>query len=79
MTEEKEKVARFVYFPHTGNKPNDEKRQIVRMLYNSGLSVRDVSARMGVTFQAVHSMLVRMGVRRRPAGGSTGSHSRRKK
>ena len=79
MTEEKEKVARFLYFPNTGNKPNDEKRQIVRMLYNSGLSVRDVSARMGVTFQAVHSMLVRMGVRRRPVGGSTGSHSRRKK
>lgn len=74
-----EKKVRFGYFPHTGNKPNDEKRQIVRMLYNSGLSMRQVADRMGVTFQAVHSMLHRMGAVVRDSGGSTGSHSRRKK
>jgi hypothetical protein len=74
-----EKKVRFGYFPHTGNKPNDEKRQIVRMLYNSGLSMRQVADRMGVSFQAVHSMLHRMGAVVRDAGGSTGSHSRRKK
>lgn len=77
MTEPR--IVKFGYFPNTGNKPNDEKRQIVRMLYNSGLSVRQVSLRMGVTFQAVHSMLQRMGVTLRPSGGSTGTHSRRKK
>lgn len=77
MTEKK--VVRFGFFPHTGNRPNDEKRQIVKMLYNSGLSVRQVSDRMGVSFQAVHSMLQRMGAPLRPSGGSTGGHSRRKK
>jgi len=46
-----EKKIRFSYFPHTGNKPNDEKRQIVKMLYYSGLSMREVAERMGVTFQ----------------------------
>ena len=74
-----EKKVRFGYFPHTGNKPNDEKRQIVKMLYNSGLSMRQVADRMGVTFQAVHSMLHRMGATVRDSGGSMGSHSRRKK
>ncbi len=77
MTEKR--VVRFGYFPNTGNKPNEEKRQIVRMLYNTGLSTRQVAERMGVTFQAVHSMLRRSGVQLRGHGGSTGSHSRRKK
>ncbi len=64
---------------HTGNKPNDERRTQVRDLYLSGLTVRAVADKVGVTFQAVQSMLDRMGVPRRPRGGNTGSHSRRRK
>lgn len=64
---------------HTGNKPNDERRNQVRDLYLSGLTVRAVADKVGVTFQAVQSMLTRMGVPRRPRGGNTGSHSRRRK
>jgi transposase len=64
---------------HTGNKPNDERRNQVRDLYLSGLTVRAVADKVGVTFQAVQSMLNRMGVPRRPRGGNTGSHSRRRK
>jgi transposase len=64
---------------HTGNKPNDERRNQVRDLYLSGLTVRAVADKVGVTFQAVQSMLDRMGVPRRPRGGNTGSHSRRRK
>jgi len=41
-----EKKIRFSYFPHTGNKPNDEKRQIVKMLYYSGLSMRSATSRI---------------------------------
>ena len=74
-----EKKVRFGYFPNTGNKPNDEKRDVVKMLYYSGLSVRQVADRMGVSFQAIHSMLHRMGATVRKPGGSMGSHSRRKK
>jgi DNA invertase Pin-like site-specific DNA recombinase len=79
VVEKAERKVRFVYFPHTGNKPNEEKREIVRMLYNSGLPMRAVAERMGVSFQAVHSMLHRMGMRVRGHGGMTGSHSRKKK
>jgi DNA invertase Pin-like site-specific DNA recombinase len=74
-----EKKVRFGYFPHTGNKPNDEKRQIVRMLYNSGLPMRVVADRMGVSFQAVHSMLHRMGLPVRGHGGMVGSRRKKKK
>jgi len=41
-----------------------------------GLSIRQVAERMGVTFQAVQSMLARRGIPRRPRGGNTGTHSR---
>jgi DNA invertase Pin-like site-specific DNA recombinase len=79
VAEKPERKVRFGYFPHTGNKPNEEKREIVRMLYNSGLPMRAVADRMGVSFQAVHSMLHRMGMTVRGHGGMTGSHSRKKK
>ena len=79
VAEKTERKIRFGYFPHTGNRPNEEKREIVRMLYNSGLPMRAVADRMGVSFQAVHSMLHRMGMVVRGHGGMTGSHSRKKK
>lgn len=67
------------YAKSSGNQPNEERRVAVKALYDAGLSVRSVADRIGVTFQAVHSMLQRMGVTMRPRGSSTGSHSRHKK
>lgn len=67
------------YFRHTGNKPNDEKRQIVIMLYRSGLTLRECAKRMGITYQAVHFLLKRSGEPLRGRGGNYGSHSRKKK
>ena len=64
---------------HAGNKPHAIRRAKVRALYRSGLSLRDVAHEVGVTFQAVHRMLVRMGEPIRKNGGNTGSHSRHRK
>jgi hypothetical protein len=57
---------------------NERRRQIKR-LYATGLTLRQIAAAYGVTYQAVHSMLERMGVQRRPRGGNQGSHSRRRR
>jgi len=57
---------------------NERRRQIKR-LYATGLTLRQIGAALGVTYQAVHSMLERMGVPRRPRGGNQGSHSRRRR
>jgi transposase-like protein len=70
------KVKRFA---HTGRRPNDDRRQAVLALYQSGLSIRDVGILIGVTPQAVHSMLQRMGAPRRPRGGNKGGHSRHRR
>jgi len=73
-------AERYYFFPHTGNQPNDEKRDVAKMLYvDKGLSLRDVATRMGVTYQAVHSLLKRAGVDLRGRGGNQGAHSRRRK
>ena len=54
-----------------------EKREMVERLYvTEGLSIRQVAERMGVTFQAVQSMLARHNIPRRPRGGNNGPHSR---
>ena len=54
-----------------------EKREMVERLYvTEGLSIRQVAERMGVTFQAVQSMLARHNIPRRARGGNQGSHSR---
>lgn len=66
-------------FAHTGRRPNDERRQAVLALYQSGLSIRDVGQLIGVSPQAVQSLLQRMGVERRPRGGNQGGHSRHRK
>ena len=67
------------YARHAGNMPNEHRRHTVRVLYESGLSIRDVSVRIGVSFQAVHALLKRSGVVLRPRGCNVGSHSRHKK
>ena len=67
------------YARHVGNMPNEERRHTVRVLYESGLSLRDIGVTIGVTFQAVHSLLKRSGVEMRPRGYSVGSHSRHRK
>lgn len=66
-------------FAHTGRRPNEERRQAVATLYQSGLSIHAVAELIGVSPQAVHSMLQRMGVQLRPRGGNQGSHSRHRK
>jgi transposase len=67
------------YAKHSGNQPNDARRFAVKSMYEAGLSVRAIAERIGVTFQSVHSMLQRMGIKMRPRGASTGSHSRHRK
>lgn len=64
---------------HTGNKPDLEKRAEAVRLYQTGLSLRQVGLLMGITFQAVHSLLTRSGIPLRKRGGNQGAHSRRKK
>jgi hypothetical protein len=59
---------------------NLQKRNRVRALYeDEGMSIRHIAAELGVTFQAVQSLLARMGVPRRPPGGNTGSHGHRRR
>lgn len=64
---------------HKGNMPNEERRQQVLSLYAQGLSMRAVARELGISFQAVHGLLVRMGATRRRRGGNQGQHSRRRK
>jgi IS30 family transposase len=73
-------APKYLYLgPPNGPLPNLERREIVRMLYVSGLSVREIGIQTGRTHQAVHSMLQRMGIPLRKRGGNTGSHSRHRK
>lgn len=65
-------------FKHTGRNPNEARREAVRAMYEAGMSIRTIALRVGTTYQAVHSLLQRIGVPLRPRGGNTGSHSRRK-
>jgi hypothetical protein len=64
---------------HTGPKPNVVRRERVRALYLAGYSLNAVALQLNVTRQAVQSLLVRMGVPRRPRGGNQGTHSRQRK
>ena len=66
-------------FLHTGRKPNEDRRQAVSSMYQGGMSLRAIADMVGVTPQAVQSMLTRMSIQRRPPGGNTGGHSRHKK
>jgi len=65
---------------HTlGRRPNEARREQVRKLYLNGMSLRMIAQEVGTTYQAVHSLLVRMGVPLRPQGGNSGPHSRHRK
>lgn len=66
-------------YAHTGRRPNESRRQAVAAMYQGGMSLRAIADMVGVSAQAVQSMLVRMGVARRPPGGNTGGHSRHRK
>lgn len=57
----------------------EERRTIVASLYAEGLTTRQIAAQLNVSYQAVHQMLQRLDIPRRPRGGNMGSHSRRKK
>ena len=59
--------------------PDLAKREEVATLYASGLSIRQIAEKLGKSFQAIQSMLVRMGIPRRPRGGNQGPHSRHRK
>ena len=66
-------------FVHTGRTPNEARRVAVKAMYDGGMSVRQIAALVGTTYQAVHSLLQRSGMQLRPRGGNTGSHSRHRK
>lgn len=66
-------------YAHTGRLPNESRRQAVAAMYKGGMSLRAIADMVGVSAQAVQSMLARMGVDRRPPGGNTGGHSRHRK
>lgn len=55
------------------------RRQHMKKLYLEGMNLRQVASVFNVTYQSVHQVLTRMGVRMRPRGGNTGSHSRRRR
>jgi transposase len=59
--------------------PDLVKREEVATLYASGMSIRQIAEKLGKSFQAIQSMLVRMGIPRRPRGGNQGPHSRHRK
>lgn len=54
-------------------------REVVKTLYEVGMSLRQMATQLGKSHQSIQQMLARMGVPRRPAGGNQGSHSRHRK
>jgi len=56
-----------------------ERRALIAKLYAEGQTTRQIAERLGISYQAVHQMLQRLDIPRRPRGGNMGSHSRRKK
>lgn len=56
-----------------------ERRALIASLYAQGQTTRQIAERLGISYQAVHQMLQRLDIPRRPRGGNMGSHSRRKK
>lgn len=59
--------------------PRAERRARLLAMYQSGMTLRQIAAAMGVSFQAIHETLRRAGARFRPRGGNNGSHSRHAK
>lgn len=65
--------------PFVGSIPDIARRELVGSMYQSGMTLRQVAEALGITYQAVHSLLVRANIPLRPRGGSTGGHSRHRK
>ena len=65
--------------PGNNAKKQEERRQRMRRLYESGMTLRAVAEKMGCSFQSVHQVLRLMGVPMRTRGGNMGSHSRRRR
>jgi transposase len=65
--------------PKYERKTQAVRRQQMKQLYQEGMNLRQIAAAFNVTYQSVHQVLVRLGVRMRPRGGNRGSHSRRRK
>jgi Mor family transcriptional regulator len=55
------------------------RREMMRILYADGWTVRAIAARYECSFQNVHQILIRVGTTMRSRGGSRGSHSRHRK
>ncbi len=56
-----------------------ERKSMIASLYIQGWTTRQIAAKVGISYQAVHAMLQRLNIPLRPRGGNMGSHSRRKK
>jgi DNA invertase Pin-like site-specific DNA recombinase len=69
-------VGRHAFTYRLMRPQNTERRTQVREMYARGLSLRAIAKELGCTHQAVHELLARMGIPRRPRGGNQGSHSR---
>lgn len=65
--------------PDASSLPLAERRRLVAELYQSGHTTRQIAEQLGVSYQAIHQMLQRLDIPRRPRGGNMGSHSRRRK
>lgn len=65
--------------PRVGGIPDLARRELVGSMYQSGMTLREVGKSLGISYQAVYSLLKRAGIPVRPRGGSTGSHSRHRK
>jgi len=58
---------------------NEARRAKIQAMYAAGKSIRQIATELRCTFQNVQSILVRLGVPRRPRGGNQGPHSRHRK
>lgn len=65
--------------PDASSMPLAERRRLVAELYQAGHTTRQIAEQLGVSYQAIHQMLQRLDIPRRPRGGNMGSHSRRRK
>ena len=56
-----------------------ERRARLVTMYTGGMTLRQIAASVGVSFQAIHDCLKRAGVTFRRRGGNNGPHSRHAK
>jgi len=65
--------------PHLGGVPDLARRDLISTMYKEGYTIRRIAEDLGISYQAVHAMLKRIGVELRPRGGNFGSHSRHRR